>query len=94
MDELDVDAVDRGHEHRQRVQSGLRLAPVVAGAPVPHERLDLGLLHALGLIADGLLVGPPRRRDSAAESASVRPERGLERADRFVLSRCAAIAEG
>ena len=67
MDELDIHSVNRGHELRQGIQLRLGLAPVVARSPVLHEILDLGQLHALGLVIDRLLVGPPCIRDAPAE---------------------------
>ena len=67
VDEVNVDAVDRRHELRQGIELRLRLAPVVAAAPVPNELLELRQLRALRLIGDGLLVGPARRRDAPAE---------------------------
>ena len=51
-------AVDRRHELRQGVQPGLDLSPVVVRAPVANQFLQLGELHALRPIGDGLLVGP------------------------------------
>ena len=41
VNEVDVDAVDRRHELRQGVELGLGLSPVVAGAPILDERLEL-----------------------------------------------------
>jgi hypothetical protein len=67
MDELDVHAVDRGHELRQRIQFILNFVAVVVGAPVVHERLHLRQPDALGFIVDRFLVGPARRRDTFAE---------------------------
>ena len=67
MDEVDVQAVDLGHELRQRVQSRLAHAPVVVARPVAGERLDRRQLHTLGAVADRLRVGPARRSYAASE---------------------------
>jgi len=40
VDEVDVEAVDLGDELRQGIEPRLGLAPVVAAAPVPHQRLQ------------------------------------------------------
>ena len=61
VNEVDVEAVDLGDELRQGIQLRLRLAPVVAGAPIFDERLELGELYALRLVIDRLAVGPARR---------------------------------
>jgi hypothetical protein len=65
--ELDVQSVDLGDELGQLVERRLDLAPVVVGAPVLDERLELRQLDALGPVADGLLVRPACRRDAPAE---------------------------
>jgi hypothetical protein len=67
VNEVNVDAVDPGYELRQSIELGFRLAPVVAGAPMLDERLELRELDALRLVSNRLLVGPPCRRDPAAE---------------------------
>ena len=67
VNEVDIDAVDRCHELRQRVELGLRLSPVVAGAPILDERLELRELYALRLVIDRLLVGPARCGDTLAK---------------------------
>jgi hypothetical protein len=73
VDEVDVQAVDVCHELRQRIEPRLGLAPIVAGAPVLHERLELRELHALRAVIDGLGLGPARGADAAAQIV----ERGL-----------------
>src|SRR5262245_60856442 len=73
MDEVDVYSIDGGDELWQRVQLRLRLAPVVAAAPVLNEFLQLGERHALRLVGNGLLVGPARGGDASAKVV----ERGL-----------------
>ena len=50
VDEVDVDAVDLGHELRQGVQPRLDLAPVVVRRPVARELLHRRELHALRLV--------------------------------------------
>jgi hypothetical protein len=67
VDEVDVQPVDLGHELRKVVQSRLALAPVVAAFPVPREFLHHRQPHALRVVGDRLLLGPPRRRDPPAE---------------------------
>jgi hypothetical protein len=64
VDEVDVQSVDLGDELREGVQPGLTRAPVVVGHPVAGELLDHGQRHALGLICDGLFLGPVRGRDA------------------------------
>jgi hypothetical protein len=66
-DEVNVQPLDHRHELRESVQPRLRLSPVVAGSPVADELLQARQLSALGSIADGLLVRPPRREDAAPE---------------------------
>ena len=90
VDEVNVDPVDRRHELRQGIELRLRLAPVVAAAPVPNQLLQLGQLRALRLIGDGFLVGPSRGSNAPAEVV----ERGLrylhfEGADGAILGRLA-----
>ena len=67
MDEMDVEAVDRGDELRQGVQLRLGLAPVVRLAPVLDERLQLFELNALGKIVDGFALGKASRSDASAQ---------------------------
>ena len=67
VNEVNVHAIDRRHELRQGVELGLGLAPVVAGAPILDERLELRELYALRLVIDRLPVGPARLRDAMAE---------------------------
>ena len=90
VNEVDVDAVDLGHELRLRIQLRFRLSPVVAGAPILDERLDLGELYPLRLIVDRLAVGPARRRDAPAQLIKfLLWDIGGERTDRGVSNcRC------
>ena len=67
VNEVDVDAVDLGDELRQGVQLRFDLAPVVFRPPIAHELLELCELHALRLIGNRFLVGPPRRVDAPAQ---------------------------
>ena len=67
VNEVDVEAVDLGHELREGVQLRLARAPVVLRLPVAGELLHRRERHALRLIGDGLLVGPLRRRDASTE---------------------------
>ena len=67
VNEVNVDAVDLGHEHGQRVQPRLDLAPVVVGAPVADHLLEFRELRALRPVIDGLLVRPARGGDAPAQ---------------------------
>jgi len=60
VDEVDVHAVDLGHELRQRVQPRLDSPEVVLRAPVADERLQRLQLHPLRPIGDQLLARPTR----------------------------------
>ena len=85
VDEVNVEPVDRRDELRQRIELRLHLPPVVVRAPVANELLQLGQLHALGSITDGLLVGPPRCQHALAKVGkrcvgnvdAERPDRGV-----------------
>ena len=85
VDEVDVEAVDLGHEVRQRLQSLLAFAPVVRGGPVAREFLHHLQLHALGVVGDRLPVGPSGVLDARAQVTEFRPggHRDRERSDRF-----------
>src|SRR5262249_60372225 len=72
VNEMNVDAVDVRDELRQSVQPRLDLAPVVARAPVAHERLQLLQLDALRSIGDGFFVGPAGRQQAVAQVCKVR----------------------
>ena len=65
--EMNIDTVDLGNEHRKRVQSRFRLAPVVFGSPVADDFLEFPELIALRAIRDGLLVRPPRVGNAPTE---------------------------
>ena len=67
MDEVDVEAVDLGRELRERVQPRLARAPVVLRLPVAGELPHRRELHALGLVRDGLLLGPLGGCDASTE---------------------------
>ena len=67
VNEVDIEAVDLGHELRQGIQLRFRLPPVVAGAPILDERLDLRELYALRLVTDRLRIGPARRLHTPAK---------------------------
>src|SRR5262245_28341293 len=58
VNEMNVNSVDLGHEHGQRVESRLHLPPVVIGTPVADDFLELAELITLRAIRDGLLVRP------------------------------------
>src|SRR5258705_10115833 len=67
VDEVDVHAVDRGRELRERVQLRFEFPPVVVGSPVAQEALESLELSALRPVGYGFLVRPPRRLDPLAE---------------------------
>ena len=95
MNEVDVHAVDRRHELRQGVELGFGLSPVVAGAPMLDERLELRELYALRLVIDRLPVGPARVRDAAAEVLERRLRHlNCERPDRAIFGRLGVIQGG
>ena len=71
VDEVNVHAVDAGHELREGVQLRLALPPVVLGAPVANELLELREPRALRLVGDRLPVGPPGRREAPAQIRDV-----------------------
>jgi hypothetical protein len=67
VDEVDVDAVDLGHELREGVQPRLEPAEVVVVCPVARELLQRRELHALRPVGNELLVRPARVGDTPAE---------------------------
>ena len=48
VNEVDVEAVDRGDELRQSVEACFGLAPVILACPVARQRLDGPQLYPLG----------------------------------------------
>ena len=70
VDEVDVDPVDRRHELREGIELRLGLAPVIAGAPIADEFLELRQLRALRSSAtvslSGHRVAARRRRRSSS----------------------------
>src|SRR2546427_7970512 len=67
QDEVDIEAVDLGHELREGIQPRLEPPEVVVAAPVAREGLHRRELHALRSIFDRLLLWPSRRRDAPAK---------------------------
>lgn len=67
VEEVNVQPVDLGNGLRVRREPGLNVAPVVVVLPVPGELLHRRQLHTLGIIADGLAVGPAGCRDAPAK---------------------------
>src|ERR1700726_3534171 len=59
------------HRSRSQTLAGIQfrfsLSPVIVRAPIADESLELRQLHALGLIGDGLVGGPPCRQDAPAQ---------------------------
>ena len=66
MNEMDVQSIDLGDELRQRVQPRLYPAPVIAGRPIARELLHGRKRHALRIVGNRLILGPPRRGDARA----------------------------
>ncbi|GJH04811.1 hypothetical protein CBA19C8_29660 [Paraburkholderia terrae] len=66
MDELDIQSVDLRHEHRQGIQLGFALSPVVFAAPVLNELLHAREPHALGFVSDRFLTWPARSGQALA----------------------------
>src|SRR5262245_12781419 len=64
MNEVNIQAVDRSSELRQRVQSCLALAPVVLIGPIIRKLLHRRELHTLRRAGHRLLVGPLRSDDA------------------------------
>ena len=62
--EVNVEAVDRGDELRQRVQLRFHLAPVVMRRPITREPLHRSKLHTLRCVRDRFPLGPTRRVDA------------------------------
>src|SRR5262245_11331849 len=82
MDEVDVEAVDLGHELWQGLQFRLALAPVVICPPIAREFLNGRQLHPLRCIRDCLLLGPAGCDDASAKLGDLlRREVGAEGAD-------------
>jgi len=78
--ELNFEPVDLRYELRHGVQLCLGLPPIVVGAPVVQERLDLRQLHALGSIGDlsrsGHRVAAMRRRRSTSAASGMPMRKG------------------
>ena len=74
VDEVNVDAVNVGEEHRKRVQARLGPAPVIGRCPMVGELLGGHELHALGPIAHKLAAGPACGLECASsDRRAVRP---------------------
>ena len=71
VDEVNVEPIDLGDEMRVGVQLRLDLAPVVLRRPVARQLLNRGELDALGVICDGLLLGPARGQDAVTQVLEV-----------------------
>ena len=83
VDEMDVQAIDLGHEMRQGVQLLLALAPVVLVCPVARERLHRREGRPLRQIVDGLLLGEARGDNARTQIIEIRlGDRPRERPDR------------
>src|ERR1700674_790524 len=67
VNEMNVEAVDRRHELRKRIQLCLALAPIVVRPPIACDFLNRRELHALRFIRDRFPVRPPRRVDAPAQ---------------------------
>ena len=78
VDEVDVQPVDLGDVVRDGVEPRFALAPVVLGRPVASEVLHERERHALRIILDGLLFGPPCGLDPGTQVVEIR-RGGLDR---------------
>ena len=67
MDEVNIQIIDRGDELRQGVEPGLRLSPIVVGAPVTDQILERCELNPLRIVIDGLSAWPSRSVDALAQ---------------------------
>ena len=95
VDEMNVEPVDVGHELRQGLELRFRLSPVVIGRPVARELPNHRERHALRLIRDGLLFGPPRGSYAPAKLREILVRNvDPEGADRGVLGRRARLGGG
>ena len=72
VDEVDVETIEARHELRQAVQLRLEPPPVIFGAPVPHEFLELRERRSLGSVINRLSVGPARRGDASTQLVDLR----------------------
>src|SRR5215217_162032 len=85
MDEVNVDAVDIGHEHRQCIEPRLNLPPVVLTVPIVRELLHRRELNALCAVTYEFPTGPSGRLDAPSEIGELfvrcmeleRPYRGV-----------------
>ena len=71
VNEMNIQPVNLGHEHRQGVEARLRFPPVVFGSPIAGERMHRGRLHALRSVRDCFPFRPPCRVDASAEVGKV-----------------------
>ncbi len=85
MNEVNIQPVDLGDELRHGVEPRFHFPPVVFGLPVAHEFLDGRQGYALGVIVDGLLLGPAGRGQAPAEiDQRLFGHVDTERADRII----------
>ena len=71
LDEVDVDAVDLGHELWQGLKPGFDRTPVVLDGPVVRQLSHRFEPNALRFVVDGLPIRPPHRRDAPTEIVEV-----------------------
>ena len=92
VDEVNVEAVDLGHEVGQGLQLRLALAPVVVRRPVARELLDRRELRALRYVRDRFSFRPPRRVDALTQFGELRVRniRHLKRTNRGLAGRLRA----
>src|SRR5205823_1826851 len=72
VQEVDSQAVDLGAELRDVVEPRLQSPPVVAGAPVVAEFLDIRERHPLRPIGDRLALGPASPPEPVAQVVELR----------------------
>src|SRR5262245_1257881 len=87
MDEVNIDSIDLGDEHRQGIEACLYLPPIIVGAPVANSLLEFCKLWTLRPVVDRFLVRPADRRKTPAQIDKV-CLRNLdgERADRLLFA--------
>jgi hypothetical protein len=81
---MNFEPVNLGDELGQGIEARLDLPPVVVGLPMVHELAHGRERHALGIISNGLLLGPSYRRQAPTEIIEILlRDIDAEWADRF-----------
>jgi hypothetical protein len=89
MNKVDFHPVNFGHELRQGIELCLRLAPIIAGAPVLNQRLQIRQLRTLRAVSNSFLARPTGRLQAPAQvGQSGVGEMNLEGTNGGLRSRC------